>query len=131
MGTNDSPRRPQRDDFMTPKRKGAQEAQLLHEAGVARAQRNHPQTQTSPPQREDSLWKNLTAGTINAQIACPQCQHTGSVTTRKTMQKAGVSGGKATGAILTGGLSLLATGLSRMQQVTKAHCENCGSDWAF
>jgi hypothetical protein len=46
-------------------------------------------------------------------------------------RKAGISGGKATGAILTGGLSLLATGLSRKERLTEAHCDNCGSTWTF
>jgi hypothetical protein len=45
--------------------------------------------------------------------------------------KAGISGGKATGAILTGGLSLLATGLSRKHAATEANCGNCGSRWTF
>ena len=32
---------------------------------------------------------------------------------------------------LTGGISLLATGLSRTEQNTEAHCMNCGSAWVF
>ena len=117
------------DQQKTPEQKAEQEARLLRE--LAEAHRKHPQTETSPAQRKNSLWKDLTAGIINAHIVCPQCQHTGSVRTKKTSQKAGVSGGKATGAILTGGLSLFATGLSRKQQVTQAQCEDCGSDWTF
>jgi hypothetical protein len=42
-------------------------------------------------------------------------------------REAGVSGGKATGAILTLGTSLLAKGLSRKEEVTEAHCCNCDS----
>lgn len=45
--------------------------------------------------------------------------------------KAGVSGGKATAALLTGGFSLLAMGLSRKQRVTEAWCSNCQSTWCF
>jgi hypothetical protein len=45
--------------------------------------------------------------------------------------KKGISGGKAAGAILTGGLSLLATGLSRKESMTQAHCDACGSTWHF
>ena len=37
--------------------------------------------------------------------------------------KIGVSGGKATGAVLTGELSLLATGLSRKHKVTELTCK--------
>lgn len=64
-------------------------------------------------------------------VICPFCHEKRCVKTLVTKAKKGVSGGKATGAILTGGISLLATGLSRKQQVTKAKCENCGSTWEF
>jgi len=46
-------------------------------------------------------------------------------------RKKGVSGAKATGAILTLGWSLLATGLSRKEEITQAHCENCQATWDF
>lgn len=42
----------------------------------------------------------------------PHCGHTNCVRTTREKQKAGISGGKATGAILAGGASLLAIGLS-------------------
>jgi hypothetical protein len=67
----------------------------------------------------------------DAQIICPQCQQRGHVTTRSVRQKKGISGGKATAAILTGGLSILATGLSRKEDATEAECSNCGSIWHF
>jgi hypothetical protein len=67
----------------------------------------------------------------DAQIICQQCQTRGRVTTRQVTLKNGISGGKATGALLTGGLSLLATGLSRKEDATKAECANCGSVWHF
>jgi hypothetical protein len=67
----------------------------------------------------------------DAQIICQQCQTRGRVTTCQVTLKKGVSGGKATGALLTGGLSLLATGLSRKEDATKAECANCGSVWHF
>lgn len=67
----------------------------------------------------------------NAAMICPHCQVKGEVSTRQVKVKIGVSGGKATGAVLTGGLSVLATGLSRKAVVTQAHCGNCGSGWTF
>jgi uncharacterized CHY-type Zn-finger protein len=70
-------------------------------------------------------------GKVNPAIICPQCQTTGHVSTLPTKRKKGVSGGKATGAVLTLGLSLLATGLSRKEHVTQAHCGNCNSTWDF
>lgn len=62
-------------------------------------------------------------------VVCPHCQQAGRVTAKRVKVKAGVSGGKATGAVLTGGLSLFATGLSRKQQVTEMRCGNCGVTW--
>lgn len=73
----------------------------------------------------------ITYGTINSELICPHCQTKGEVHTQSVKLKKGVSGAKATGAILTGGLSLLATGLSRKEDTTQAHCENCNSTWFF
>lgn len=64
-------------------------------------------------------------------FVCPHCQKKGKVLTKQIKKKAGISGGKATGAILTGGISLLATGLSRKDELTQAHCVNCNSTWHF
>ena len=65
------------------------------------------------------------------QLVCPHCQSRGTVRTKRVRQKKGISGGKATAAVLTGGVSLLATGLSRKETQTEAHCSNCGSTWRF
>jgi transcription elongation factor Elf1 len=62
-------------------------------------------------------------------MVCPHCQTRGHVRTTQTKVKKGISGGKATGAVLTAGLSVLATGLSRKEKVTKATCGNCNSSW--
>lgn len=67
----------------------------------------------------------------NPNIICPHCKTKGQVYTKSINVKKGVSGGKATGAILTGGLSLLATGLSREETKTEAFCEKCRSIWNF
>jgi transcription elongation factor Elf1 len=64
-----------------------------------------------------------------ARIECPHCHVKGRVTTRQIKVKRGISGGKATGAVLTAGFSILATGLSRKEMVTEAHCGNCGVTW--
>jgi hypothetical protein len=63
------------------------------------------------------------------QVICQHCQVKGRVAVKTESQKQGVSGGKATGALLTGGISLLATGLSRAGDVTSAKCRNCGMTW--
>lgn len=70
-------------------------------------------------------------GFISPQMVCPHCQNKGKVRTRTISQKKGISGGKATAALLTGGVSLLATGLSRKETHTQAHCDNCGCTWVF
>jgi hypothetical protein len=70
-------------------------------------------------------------GPLSRALICPHCQTKGQVRTKKITQKKGISGGKATGAVLTGGLSLLATGLSRKEAATQAHCDKCNSTWHF
>jgi DNA-directed RNA polymerase subunit RPC12/RpoP len=67
----------------------------------------------------------------SAQLVCPHCQTKGLVTTRHVKLKKGISGGKAVGALLTAGVSVLATGLSRKEDATEAKCSNCGSVWHF
>ncbi len=70
-------------------------------------------------------------GPVNPEIICPHCQWKGTVRTKPIKKKAGISGGKATAAILTSGVSMLATGLSRKEALTQAHCDNCQSTWSF
>ena len=69
--------------------------------------------------------------TGDAAIVCPHCQVRGQVKTKQGKQKKGVSGGKATAAVLTMGFSVLATGLSRKEKVTEAKCGNCGQRWDY
>ena len=70
-------------------------------------------------------------GPINSALICPHCQTKGAVRTKQVDRKKGVSGGKATAAVLTGGVSVLATGLSRKEKWTHALCEKCSSEWDF
>src|SRR5690242_3062210 len=70
-------------------------------------------------------------GQANSALICPHCQTRGRVRTRIVQEKKGISGGKATGALLTGGTSMLVTGLSRKEKLTRAHCDNCQSTWTF
>jgi hypothetical protein len=64
-------------------------------------------------------------------IICPHCQAQGYVRTRQVQRKKGISGTKATAALLTGGASILATGLSRKETETEGRCGKCGSIWHF
>lgn len=66
---------------------------------------------------------------INVQLVCPHCNTRGRVIYRVVDVKQGVSGGKATGAILTAGLSLFATGLSRKVKANEFKCKNCNITW--
>lgn len=70
-------------------------------------------------------------GAISPSMVCPHCQTKGTVRTKRVKQKTGISGGKATAAILTGGVSLVATGLAKKAEVTQASCENCNCQWVF
>ena len=74
---------------------------------------------------------NASFGPKNPALVCPHCTTQGGVRTKSGMAKKGISGGKATGALLTGGVSLLATGLSRKEAQTEARCDNCKSAWLF
>jgi hypothetical protein len=68
---------------------------------------------------------------VSPHIVCPHCQTKGNVSATPTTEKQGISGGKATGAILTAGLSLFATGLSKKKKVTQLHCNTCGASWTI
>lgn len=76
----------------------------------------------------DSI-KNGIRPTPNPNLVCPHCQTRGTVTATHAIRKRGISGGKATGALFTGGVSMLATGLSRKQGVTQMVCGQCGVRW--
>jgi hypothetical protein len=82
-------------------------------------------------QKKRDAAASATWGPPNHALVCPHCQARGKVRTKNLMVKKGISGAKATGAVLTGGVSLLATGLSRKEATTQAHCDNCNSTWLF
>lgn len=97
-----------------------------------------PMTSTAISSRDESA-VNISLGyleifegySLNPQAVCPHCGKRGCVATKRAKAKKGLSGAKATGAILTGGLSILATGLSRKEWVTDAKCKHCRSQWIF
>jgi hypothetical protein len=70
-------------------------------------------------------------GPLNPAMICPHCQTKGSVRKQPKNRKSGISGVKAAAALLTGGFSLLATGLSGSETVTQAHCTCCDCTWVF
>ena len=87
---------------------------------------------SNKPYNKKELNKQLIEKAEAAQnIICPHCQTKGLVTTEQVKKKVGISGSKATAAVLTCGISMLGTGLSRKNKVTEAHCSNCGQTWFF
>ena len=78
--------------------------------------------------REDAQRKY---GSFNNAMVCPHCTSKGQIRPKPIEKKTGVSGGKATAAVLTGGVSVLATGLSQKEGATQAHCEGCNNTWVF
>jgi hypothetical protein len=70
-------------------------------------------------------------GPVNAEVVCLHCQSRGFVRTKTGRRKFGISGAKATGAVLTGRLWILVTGLSHTELVTDAHCSKCGIGWTI
>ena len=91
----------------------------------------------APDERQAYLEKNQNAsegrlfGPINTAMICPHCGQRGKVRTQRVSRKKGIGGGKATAALMTGGVSMLATGLSRKEQLTSAFCGNCRNRWDF
>lgn len=83
------------------------------------------------PRTATQLIKQAMPAKSQPNMVCPHCQTPGQVATKQVKVKTGISGGKATGAVLTGGVSLLATGLSRKAKVTHASCSNCGASWTI
>ena len=80
---------------------------------------------------QGETFMNFGAGILNEKMICPHCGERGHVHTKQVKLKQGISGGKATAALFTAGLSMLATGLSRKQAYTQATCTNCNSEWVF
>ncbi len=111
----------------------AEAAERKQEKASAKAQARAQRAVRAGERREAlaTLQAESRYGRRNPAMICPHCQQQGTVHTRPVTQKKGVSGGKATAAVLTGGISLLATGLSRKEQNTQAHCVNCNSTWFF
>ena len=76
-------------------------------------------------------WFKEDRGPLNPALVCPHCRTRGLVHIRQVKRKRGISGGKATAAVLTRGFSIWFVGLSRKEKVTEAYCEHCGSTWDF
>ena len=62
-------------------------------------------------------------------VVCVHCQSAGYVQVKQTKVKDGVSGGKLTAALLTGGITMLATGLSQTKKRTAMFCGKCSMEW--
>src|SRR5262249_17608110 len=90
--------------------------------------------QEASRERQEALRKRALEkerGPVNPAMVCPHCQTKGHIRTKLMDRKKGVSGTKATAAVLTGGVSVLATGLSRTERLTRAACGSCGNAWDF
>lgn len=68
---------------------------------------------------------------MSRRMVCPHCNQRGTVRTKSIKMKKGISGAKAMGGLMTGGVSLLATGLSRKEKLTEARCKYCKQKWVF
>lgn len=97
----------------------------------ALADQKYVKSESTTPTYTPSSSLIWSRGRVNEKILCPHCGVRGTVHTQKDSRKVGVSGGKATGALLTAGLSLFVTGLSRKEKFTAAYCGNCEAEWSF
>ena len=70
-------------------------------------------------------------GAVNPLMICPHCQTKGKIRTKSVVQDKGISGGKVTAAVVTAGVSILAAGLAKKENVTQAYCEQCNNSWIF
>jgi len=103
-------------------------------AAWAQAGKDSQIMSTGTPEQRAALVERNAAfqhGSIRSAMVCPHCQERGNVRCKDVKNKKGISGGNATGALLTGGVSILATGLSRKEDATEAYCSNCQSTWHF
>jgi hypothetical protein len=82
-------------------------------------------------EERQSLSDTNAYGLLNPVMVCPHCQTQGRVHSKAVILKKGVSGGKAAAAVLTAGVSVLATGLSRKESATRAWCGTCKNSWIF
>jgi hypothetical protein len=78
----------------------------------------------------EEMWRQAGGGPPNPQMGCPHCRAVGTVVATPVTVKTGISGAKAAGAVLTGGSSVLVTGLSKKQQATSLRCQSCQMTWA-
>lgn len=79
----------------------------------------------TPEQKLTEMQRRAAFGELKPEVICPYCQTKGTTRTKNTIQKTGISGAKTTAAVLTGGVSILATGLSQKENVFRAHCDHC------
>lgn len=84
---------------------------------------------TPEEKREAKAARRVEAQRQRSALVCPHCDTAGQVFPSAVVRKQGISGGKATGALFTGGASMLVTGLSRKQRATEMRCGNCGTTW--
>lgn len=60
---------------------------------------------------------------------CPHCNGQKTVRVEHVKKKKGVSPGKIAAGVVTGGFSLLATGLAKKDEVNQLTCSACGMKW--
>lgn len=101
------------------------------EAILERRQEEREKRHEAERRIEAERYANGKYGTVSPEMICPHCQVKGHVRTKKVVRDNGVSGGKAAAAVLTGGISILATGLSSHKLSTQAFCGNCKNTWLF
>lgn len=93
----------------------------------------HGPNATKRPRRRSKPNMDSVEGAVDfgasPHLICPHCHTKGRVKTRKEYKATGISGAKASGAVITGGLSVFLTGLSRKEFKVVATCGACKSKW--
>lgn len=115
-----------RRDALSAKQKQAR----LDKRLAAEESRRNPPPKPPAPKRK-GFFARLAERVIKQEMISPHWGQKSCVRAGLAKRTVGISGGKVTTALLTGGLSILGTGLSQKEWVTKAECDNCGCSWVF
>lgn len=64
-----------------------------------------------------------------SKMTCQHCRTSGSISAKPVTVKDGISGGRAAAGVVTGGASVLVTGLSQRKNQLRYVCGTCGGSW--
>ena len=97
--------------------------------GSSYCEKHGPRKGYSPSNKRKGYSPSNKVNAPVGHINCPYCDGQGTVVVRHVKKKKGFSPGKVAGGVVTGGVSLLATGLAKKGEVNALNCTACGMKW--